>query len=213
MNADLNAAKAAKQDEFYTQLVDVEKELRHYAKHFKNKTVLCNCDDYRMSNFFQYFHDNFKNLGLKKLVTTCYKTRQTGLFDSKTEKAVWSEYDGTNLKTGNLNNDGDFRSLECIKILKQSDIIVTNPPFSLFRQYIQQLIKHGKKFLIIGNINAINNKQIFDLIKNDSLWLGASIHSGDREFEVPSNYPLRSVGFRVENDQKIHTGKRSAVVY
>ncbi len=206
-NQNLNAAKNAKKDEFYTQLVDIENELKHYKAHFKGKTVLCNCDDPRVSNFFHYFSYNFEQLGLKKLITTCYKNQNRDLFSQNdSERAIWLEYFGD--KNNNrvpdpeeigihyLNGDGDFRSQECIELLKEADIVVTNPPFSLFREYVAQLMKYEKKFLIIGNVNAVSYKETFQYIKNNQLWLGASIHSGDREFGVPNDYPLNAAGCR-----------------
>ena len=211
-NASLSNARASKQDEFYTQLSDIEKELKHYKTYFKNKTVLCNCDDPRISNFFHYFSYNFENLNLKKLIATCYKNQQMDLFSqNKSECAIYLEYNGDKNKVPDpkeigichLKKDGDFRSDECIEILKRADIVVTNPPFSRFREYVAQLIKHKKRFLIIGNQNAIATREIFKLIKENKLWLGASIHSGDREFGVPDNYPLKAAGFRVgENGRK-----------
>jgi hypothetical protein len=183
LNKNLHQAKNAKKDEFYTQLSDIEKELRHYKEHFKDKIVFCNCDDPRISNFFKYFSLNFENLGLKKLITTCYKNQNPDLFSEHTsEKAIWLEYNGD--KNGNkvpdpeeigiryLKGDGDFRSPESIELLKQADIVVTNPPFSLFREYVAQLIEYGKKFVILGNINAITYKEVFKLIKDNKLWLG-----------------------------------------
>jgi hypothetical protein len=176
--AALHAAKKAKKDEFYTQRVDIENELRHYKAHFKNKTVLCNCDDPRQSEFFKYFVENFEKLGLKKLVATCYKSQDVDLFSQgDCEKAICQIYEGD--KNGNmrmdddeinirqLKGDGDFRSAECIEILKEADIVVTNPPFSLFREYVAQLVKFDKKFLIIGNQNAITYKEIFPLLMNN----------------------------------------------
>ncbi len=208
-NKNLNQAKNAKKDEFYTQLVDIENELRHYREHFRGKTVLCNCDDPRVSNFFHYFSYNFEQLGLKKLITTCYKNQERDLFSQhNSERAIWLEYTGDH--NGNripdpeeiginyLQGDGDFRSAECIELLKQADIVVTNPPFSLFREYINLLIKYNKKFLIIGNINAISYKETFQLFKEGKVWLGASIHSGDREFGVPEDYPLQAAGWRLD---------------
>lgn len=209
LNRSLHAAKAMKQDEFYTQLSDIEKELRHYTAHFKGKTVLCNCDDPKISNFFHYFSHNFERLKLKKLIATCYKNCDADLFTKNTgESGIYLEYDGD--KNGNrvpdadeigIHNfklDGDFRSEECVKLLKQADIVVTNPPFSLFREYVAQLMKYKKKFLIIGNQNAITYNDVFKLIKEDKLWLGPSIHSGDREFGVPEHYPLNAAGTRVD---------------
>ncbi|MBQ4376508.1 MAG: adenine-specific methyltransferase EcoRI family protein [Bacteroidales bacterium] len=206
-NKNLNAAKSAKKDEFYTQLVDIENELRHYREHFRGKTVLCNCDDPRVSNFFHYFSYNFEQLGLKKLITTCYKNQERDLFSQHdSERAIWLEYIGDH--NGNripdpeeiginyLQGDGDFRSKECIELLKQADIVVTNPPFSLFREFIDQLVKYNKKFLIIGNVNAVSYKETFKLFKDGKMWMGASIHSGDREFGVPDDYPLNAAGWR-----------------
>ncbi len=208
-NTILNKAKNAKKDEFYTQLDDINNELRHYKEHFRDKTVLCNCDDPRVSNFFTYFAYNFEFLGLKKLITTCYKSQDMDLFSrNECESAVYLEYEGD--KNGNhipdaeeigvkpLNGDGDFRSKECIKLLEEADIVVTNPPFSLFREYVAQLMEHGKKFLIIGNVNAITYKEIFPLIRDNRLWMGASIHSGDRKFWVPDDYELKAAGCGID---------------
>jgi len=212
-NVDLHKAKDAKKDEFYTQLTDIEKELKHYRSHFRDKVVYCNCDDPRISNFFHYFSYNFEKLGLKKLITTCYKNQEADLFSlNKSERAIYLEYDGD--KTGrnvpdpseigiiHLKGDGDFRSRECIELLQQVDIVVTNPPFSLFREYVAQLIEYGKKFLIIGNVNAITYKEVFKLIKENKLWLGISIHSGDREFGVPDDYPLKAASYRIDEKGK-----------
>jgi len=196
-NRQLNSAKSAKKDEFYTQLSDIENELKHYKKHFKGKTVLCNCDDPRVSNFFHYFAYNFEHLGLKRLITTCYKNQERDLFSqNNSERAIWLEYFGD--KNGNLvpdpeeigihyfKGDGDFRSAECIELLKQADIVVTNPPFSLFREYVAQLIEYEKKFVIIGHQNAIHYKEIFPLIKDNKLWLGYGFRGGATHFI--SNY-------------------------
>ena len=210
-NKSLNAAMKAKKDEFYTQLSDIEAELQHYKEHFKGKTVLCNCDDPRFSNFFHYFSYNFEHLGLKRLITTCYKNQSRDLFSQNDcEQAVWLEYFGD--KNGNrvpdpaeiglhyFKGDGDFRSKECLDLLEQADIVVTNPPFSLFREFIAQLVKYDKKFLIIGNVNAITYKDVFPLFKENKLWFGPSISSGDREFQVPEYYPLEAAGTRVDNE-------------
>lgn len=199
----LSAAKRAKKDEFYTQLDDIAEEVRHYAEHFRGKVVLCNCDDPRISNFFHYFSHNFERLGLKKLVATCYRSQARDLFSQNAcERAIWLEYAGD--RNGNrvpdpeeigihaLRGDGDFRSAECVALLKEADVVVTNPPFSLFREYVAQLVQHGKKFLIIGNVNALTYKEIFPLVKANRLWLGASIHGGDRKFGVPEDYPLEA---------------------
>ena len=192
-NSLLNSAKSAKKDEFYTQLSDIENELKHYKKHFKAKTVLCNCDDPRVSNFFHYFAYNFEHLGLKRLITTCYKNQERDLFSqNNSERAIWLEYFGD--KNGNLvpdpeeigihyfDGDGDFRSRECIELLKQADIVVTNPPFSLFREYVAQLMEYEKKFVIIGHQNAIHYKEIFPLIKDNKLWLGYGFRGGATHF-------------------------------
>lgn len=193
-NDNLHKAKRAKADEFYTQLSDIENECKHYWEHFKGKTILCNCDDPRVSNFFRYFSLKFEDLGLKKLIATCYKNQDIDLFSQKSsEKAVYIIYEGD--KNGNrqvddeelevkeLRGDGDFRSLECVNLLRQADIVVTNPPFSLFREYVAQLMAYNKKFLIIGNQNAITYKEIFKLIKENKIWLGNN--SGAWKFEVP----------------------------
>ncbi|KAB1158096.1 adenosine deaminase [Flavobacterium luteum] len=215
LNRTLHIAKSSKKDEFYTQLSDIESELTHYKKHFKNKVVFCNCDDPRNSNFFKYFAYNFEKLGLKKLITTCYKNQETDLFiNEETEKAVFLEYNGD--INGNkipdaeeigikpLIGDGDFRSKESIELLKQSDIVVTNPPFSLFREYVEQLVKYEKKFLIIGNINAITYKEIFKLIKENKAWLGINMGRGISGFIVPNDYELFGTEARIdENGNRI----------
>ena len=182
-NNNLTQAKKNKKDEFYTQLSDIERELKHYKNHFKDKVVYCNCDDPRVSNFFHYFSYNFEKLGLKRLITTCYKNQERDLFSqNSSEQAIYLEYNGD--KNGNnvpdpdeigikhLKGDGDFRSKESIGLLKQADIVVTNPPFSLFREYVAQLIEYDKKFIIIGHQNALTYKEIFPLIKENKLWLG-----------------------------------------
>ncbi|MBQ9976851.1 MAG: adenine-specific methyltransferase EcoRI family protein [Clostridia bacterium] len=231
-NSDLRKANKNKKDEFYTQLVDIETELKHYKHHFKDKTVFCNCDDPYESNFFKYFAMNFKYLGLKRLIASCYKGSsvagtefdQMSLFEecieTKNEKSAYRiditdvddingdgaidlvdvEYLLRNKKNtlSLLKGDGDFRSNECVEILNEAEIVVTNPPFSLFREYVSQLIEHKKQFLIIGNVNATSYRDIFSLIKENKLWLGYSIHSGDREFRVPTDYPMEASGCRVD---------------
>lgn len=195
-NKTLNAAKAAKNDEFYTQLSDIENELRHYKEHFRGKTVLCNCDDPRISNFFKYFALNFEHLGLKRLITTCYKNQDIDLFSQHDcEQAVYLIYDGDingnhvpdaeEIGVHPLKGDGDFRSRECIELLKQADIVVTNPPFSLFLEYVAQLLKYDKKFIIIGNKNALNTKEIFPYIQSNKFWVGYTPMSKDLLFDVP----------------------------
>ncbi len=204
-------ARTNKKDEFYTQLSDIERELKHYKKHFKDKVVLCNCDDPRVSNFFHFFSYNFEKFGLKKLIATCYKNQEMDLFsENKSEQAIYLEYTGD--KNGNyvpdaneigikpLKGDGDFRSKECIELLKKADIVVTNPPFSLFREYVAQLIEYDKKFLIIGNINAISYKEIFKLIKENKAWLGMNMGRGISGFIVPKHYELYGSEARVDED-------------
>lgn len=193
----LQKAKRQKRDEFYTLLSDIEKELRHYKSFFKGKVVFCNCDDPRVSNFFHYFSYNFEQLGLKKLITTCYKSINLNSFsDNKSEKAIYLEYTGD--KKGNnipdpkeigikyLKGDGDFRSRECIELLKKSDIVITNPPFSLFREYVDQLIEYDKKFIIIGHQGAIGYKNIFKLIKDNKIWLGYGFNRNCAHFINPN---------------------------
>lgn len=192
-NKGLNQANRAKKDEFYTQLSDIENEVRHYRPHFVGKTVLCNCDDPRISNFFHYFAYNFEHLGLKRLITVCYKNQTPDLFSMNTcERAIWLDYRGD--RNGNhvpdpkeigireLKGDGDFRSEECIALLKQADIVVTNPPFSLFREYLGQLMEYGKQFLIIGHQNAIHYKEVFPLIRDGKIWLGYGFKGGAGHF-------------------------------
>lgn len=197
-NSNLQKAKKGKNDEFYTQLEDIERELKHYKEHFKDKVVYCNCDDPRVSNFFHYFSYNFEKLGLKKLITTCYKNQSRDLFsDNQSDKAIWLEYTGDRngdkvpnpeeIGVHELHGDGDFRSQESIELLKQADIIVTNPPFSLFREYVAQLVKYDKKFVIIGNKNAITYKEIFQLIKENKIWVGATSIGADMLFGTPDS--------------------------
>lgn len=232
-NTELNRAGVAKKDEFYTQLSDIEAELQFYKDSFKDKIVLCNCDDPFESNFFKYFVLHFNELEIKKLIATCYQ--YSPLSDRKRSidrllvpcraerkdayKAVVTFVDDSLMQrnntfipedlfslTGNsiefLNGDGDFRSRECMSLLDYSDIVVTNPPFSLFRDFIGTLISKEKKFLIIGNINAATYKEVFPLIRDNKIWLGASIHSGDRKFYVPHAYPLNAANCGYDDDGK-----------
>ena len=203
-NSSLHRADKAKEDEFYTQISDIEKELSHYKEHFKDKTVLCNCDDPRISNFFKYFALKFDELGLNRLISTCYKNQDIDLFtQNDCEKAVWLDYygnpnDPTNtdfstVEVKELKGDGDFRSEECIELLKQADVVVTNPPFSLFREYVEVLNRYDKKFLIIGNQNAITYKEIFRLLKENKVWLGYK--AGDMAFKVPDYYEPRATRY------------------
>ena len=240
-NQNLTQAKKAKNDEFYTQYSDIQKEMESYIEYdsdvFRDKVIYCNCDDPFESNFFRYFVLNFQRLWLKRLITTSYKpspiaNTQLSMFgDDKTlvpkkgrpkltaNKLIINEVgdmnnDGEfNLQDvaaqlqANKNNewsplewDGDFRSDECIELLQESDIVVTNPPFSLFREYIAQLVKYQKKFAIIGNMNAITYKEVFPLISSNQMWLWQSISSWDREFRVPDHYPITASGWRLDND-------------
>ena len=209
-NSTLHRASKAKNDEFYTQISDIESELKHYTRHFKGKTVLCNCDDPRVSNFFRYFALNFHILGLKRLIATCYMNDNPDLFSQgeSVNLSIYSDFDGSfkcneltdfnRIPYKQLHGDGtysagDFRSKDCIELLKQADIVVTNPPFSLFREYVAQLIKYDKKFLIIGNQNAITYKEIFPLIMSNKIWLGYK--SGDMSFRVPDNSEPRATRY------------------
>ena len=176
-NENLNMARTNKKDEFYTQLRDIESEMQHYQQHFKNKVIYCNCDDYRYSNFWKYFKDNFNQIGIKKLVSTCYIANGNGL------KAV---YDGTKTDIEELIGDGNFNSEECANVLKGADIVVTNPPFSLFREYIKLLEDANKDFLVVGSLNAITYKDFFPLIKDNKIWLGNN--QGQFTFKVPMEF-------------------------
>lgn len=234
-NKSLHQASKVKQDEFYTQLADIENELKHYKAHFSGKVVFCNCDDPYESNFFKYFAMNFNHLGLRRLLATCYDNSpiaytQLSMLGKDNEKSYLNKnrktYKIEITEVKDFNNDGavdlsdvkyllqnnqntfsllkgngDFRSEECIELLKQADIVVTNPPFSLFREYVAQLIEYNKKFLIIGNQNAITYKEIFQLLKENKLWLGYK--SGDMAFTVPSYYEPRETRFWIdESGQK-----------
>ncbi len=233
-NRTLSNARSAKQDEFYTQLVDIENELKHYRAQLRGKIVFCNCDDPYESNFFRYFALNFNALGLKKLIATSYakssivggylplldieglKPEGTEPYAIEISEVPDANGDGATdladvewLLRNNANicrplkgdvefSAGDFRSAECVEYLKQADIVVTNPPFSLFREFTALLLKHSKNFLIIGNLNAIHYSDIFGFFRDNQLWLGESIHSGDREFRVPDHYPLQAAGYRID---------------
>jgi hypothetical protein len=199
LNRNFGDARKAKQDEFYTQLPDIERELRHYKKHFRGKVVYCNADDPRFSNFFHFFSHNFEKLGLKKLITTCYRSQERDLFSRyDSDHAIYLEYDGDKnqnmtpdpgeIGVHALKGDGDFRSPECVELLKQADIVVTNPPFSLFREYVMQLIEHDKKFLILGNKNAVTYSEIFPLIKDNKLWIGHTPMGAEMLFNVTEEF-------------------------
>ena len=198
-NSNLHKARKARNDEFYTMLSDIENELRHYRDNFRGKVVYCNCDDARESNFFKYFSMNFEFLGLKKLIATGYRKNCRGVKlvydgDRNGNRTV----DDEEVQVTELEGDGDFRSEECVELLKQADIVVTNPPFSLFREYVAQLVKYDKKFLIIGNMNAITYKEIFPLIKNNKLWLGFGT---DSWYRVPDDFDDRP-GVKIEDGKK-----------
>ena len=211
----LSAAKSAKKDEFYTQLTDIERELQHYWQHFRGKVVLCNCDDPYESNFFKYFALRFNQLGLKKLICTCYNGSPVQgnelllrfePWDDEVKKQAY-KVEITEVKDINgdgavdlsdvrylLQNDnnvlatlqtGDFRDPECVELLKEADIVVTNPPFSLFREYIGQLMEYGKKFIIVGHQNAITYKEVFPLLKENKVWLGYGFKGGAAHFFSP----------------------------
>ena len=199
-NKNLHKAKKEKNDEFYTQLADIERECYKYKDLFKDKIIYCNCDDARESNFFKYFSMNFEFFGLKKLITTGYKANGHGVaFIYEGDKNGNKVVDDEEIQIINLEGDGDFKSSECIEFLKQADIVITNPPFSLFREYIAQLMKYDKKFLILGNYNAVTYKEIFPYIKNNKIWLG--IHSNiTMEFAMPDSYRKYD---RIENGVKI----------
>jgi hypothetical protein len=233
-NETLNNAGKAKNDEFYTQISDIEKECSHYKGHFKGKTIFCNCDDPYESDFFKYFVLNFNHLGLKKLIASCYigspiANTQLSLFDyesaeNKTTKSPHRieitevtdenadgavdladvEYLLKNKKNAliRLQGDGDFRSPECIEMLKEADIVVTNPPFSLFREYVAQLMEYEKRFLIIGNQNALTYKETFTLIKENKIWLGID-NGGTKWFQVPLHYDIKTeTRIKIENGIK-----------
>lgn len=218
----LGSAKAAKDDEFYTQLSDIEKELRHYRKHFKGKVVYLNCDDPRESEFFHYFSYNFEKLGLKKLIAACYKSQDMDLFSTEdSERAIYLEYEGD--KDGDripgrdeidvqyFDGDGDFRSKESIALLEQADIVVTNPPFSLFREYVDQLIEYDKKFLIIGNMNAVTFKGIWSAIQEDQIWLGVTrTGTGQMWFRVSEDFPVKTGQRTDEEGHRFQTIGNSA---
>lgn len=223
-NSQLTKARKAKNDEFYTQLTDIEKELRHYRRHFEGKIVLCNCDDPFESNFFKYFVLNFNRLGLRKLIATCYTgspiaNQQLSIFDvigkeddnsNKPYKAIVTKvYDKTGdggvdmcdvaelFKLGEnqlseLQGNGDFRSAECLSLLEEADIVVTNPPFSLFREYVATLIEYGKKFVIMGNKNAITYKEFFPYLMNNKIWAGATSLNGGRWMIMPRAVEVES---------------------
>ena len=197
-NKNLTEAKKAKNDEFYTQREDIEAELSHYANHFYDKIVYCNCNDDEESEFWRFFIRVFQQWSLKKLIAVHYEPNEDN-FSYKLEAISVKNGQLAIMKSFLLCN-GDFRSAECIELLKEADIVVTNPPFSLFREYVAQLVEYGKKFLIIGNINAVTYKEYFPLIKDNKVWLGSSINSGNCEFRVPNYYPLYGACCRIDEN-------------
>ena len=207
----LHDAKLNKNDEFYTQLCDIERELQYYEPHFAGRTVFCNCDDVRASNFYRYFVQNFQRLKLKKVICACYQRSEYDLFHQDCKQTgFYYVYTGqeqpypTLAEVNRFKGDGDFRNGESVELLRQSDVVVTNPPFSLFREYVAQLIQYEKKFLIIGNINAITYKEIFQLIKDNKVWLGVNLGRGISGFIVPDHYELYGTETRVnEQGQRI----------
>lgn len=230
-NDNLGAAKKAKNDEFYTQYADIEKEMNAYLEYnpevFRDKTILLPCDDPEWSNFTRYFAQNFETLGLKKLISTSYAPNskpseipyQPALFELESEKFddkktvsngkifTLTRDSNTNgsinfddLEWEYLDGDGDFSSPEVTKLRDEADMIITNPPFSLFRQFLAWIMEGGKRFSVIGNMNAITYKETFALISENLLWLGPTISSGDREFGVPDSYPLEAAGWRIDEN-------------
>lgn len=206
-NKVLQKAKKSKSDEFYTQLCDIERELQYYPNSFTNKTIYCNCDDPQTSNFLKFFKNNFKKLKIRKLIASCYKEKNNDLFcASSSKQAYYCIYEGEDIPTQPIyfKGDGDFRSEECIKLLRQADVVVTNPPFSLFREFVLQLTRHKKEFLVIGNINAITYKEVFDLIQNNKAWLGVNLGRGISGFIVPDHYEQYGTEVHInEEGQKI----------
>lgn len=206
-NTNLHSAKKAKNDEFYTQLCDIENEMKYYKDFFKGKVVYCNCDDARESNFFKFFSKKFHDYGLKKLITTGYKEDGKGVvLVYEGDKNGNNRVDDEEIITTELQGNGDFRSEECIEFLKEADVVVTNPPFSLFREYVAQLMEYGKKFIILGNMNAITYKEIFPYIKENKLWWGCSTSGSARNmwFECPPTYiaEIQNDNYKVENGIK-----------
>jgi Adenine-specific methyltransferase EcoRI len=203
-NAGLNKANKAKNDEFYTQLTDIEKEIGHYKDHLKGKVIFCNCDDPEESYFWNYFAQNFEHFGLKKLVSTHFEIEKPSY---KLEIVADINGDGRINKLDTvrtpLTQNGDFRSPECIEILKEADIVVTNPPFSLFREYVAQLFEYEKKFIIIGNLNAISYKEVFQLIKENKIWPWCSLDGRNIWYRIPNDY---------EKYHKIENGTKYAFV-
>lgn len=203
----LNKAKVNKKDEFYTQLIDIERELQYYSGQFKDKTVFCNCDDPTVSNFYRYFVENFEKLGIKKIICACYRKNNSEFFSSKLENpGKYYFYTGVEKQFPEeedlipFDNDGDFRSLESIRLLKESDIIVTNPPFSLFRDFLSLILRYKKKFLTIANVNALTYKEVFTEIEKNNIWLGINLGRGISGFIVPREYDLYGTEVTIDSE-------------
>ena len=193
-NTNLHSAKTEKNDEFYTQISDIEKELMHYKDHFKNKVIFLNCDDPQYSNFWKYFELNFSAFGLKKLISTHFdKTKPTYKLEMISDINSDGQIDHKDIIRTPLQQNGDFRSPECIELLQEADIVITNPPFSLFREYIAQLVEYDKRFLVIGNKNAMTYKEIFPLMKENKIWLGFNVGNGTMHFGQPHTDKLKSI--------------------
>src|SRR5574344_721455 len=206
-NTNLAEANKVKNDEFYTKLTDIEKELMHYKEMFVGKTIYCNCDDPVRSNFVQWFYMRFDILHLKRIIVTAYNSESCNgggyYWDSDFATVDPKSIDISKeiaKDVRKLNGDGDFRSDECIELLKQADIVVTNPPFSLFRDFITLMMQYDKKFIVIGHQNAITYNEIFPYIQSNKIQLGYSIHAGDREFRVSDDYPINTKKSRVDSD-------------
>lgn len=208
---DFQSAKLAKKDEFYTQLEDIHAEIKHYSKSLEGKVVYLNCDDPRYSNFFRYFVDNFSKLKIKSVMASGYAINgKNDELGNSLNSGIWAEYNGISEDnpsntTGGVslnffNGDGDFRNKESIELLERADVVITNPPFSLFREHISQIIEHKKEFLVLGNMNALTYKEVFPLFKDNLARYGRSIRSGDREFEVPYDYPLEAAITRIDEN-------------
>ena len=189
-NLKMRKAYKEKNDEFYTRKEDIEAEIWHYRDYFKDKVIYCNCDDPEQSEFYKHFKMKFHEYGLKELITTCYRSQNSDLFtDRSSDYSIALRYNGKRVRKVQLKGDGDFRSEECVKLLKKADIVVTNPPFSLFRELLAQLIEHDKKFLILGNMNTVLCKEVFPLFKENKCWYGVKTN-GNLRFNVPEYYPL-----------------------
>ena len=206
-NSNLTKARVAKNDEFYTVIADIEKEMNAYYDHnpnvFRGKTILCPCDDPEWSNFTKYFTMNFKRLGIKKLICTCYNKEEGGhgkMLVLTGDTNGTGKIEADDIVATEMEGNGDFGSEEVKKLLEEADFVITNPPFSLFREFIAWIMESGKKFSIIGNVNSVTYKEVFPLIKENKVWLGESIHSGDRKFLVPDEYPLEAAGCGVDEN-------------